>query len=83
MSSRLRRRGGSWMDGYTTTACFFSWLTGPSVYHTQHRADSDLNLGYELNKVLGEGGADAVPGFLQEKFGENVDTLWQQYQDDI
>jgi hypothetical protein len=75
--------GGTWMDGYTTTGCFFSWLTGPSVYHTWAHPQYDLELGYKINKVLGERGAAGVPDLFMETFGADVDTLWNQYQADI
>jgi hypothetical protein len=76
-------RGGDWMGGYTTTGCFFSWLTGPSVYHSQNHPSHDLELGFEINKVVGSEGADGVPDLLQEKFGADVNTLWDAYQNDI
>jgi hypothetical protein len=76
-------RGGTWMDGYTTTGCFFSWLTGPSVYNTWHHPHNDLDLGYKINKVLGEQGASGVPELFKQTFGDDVDTLWNQYQADI
>jgi hypothetical protein len=75
--------GGDWMGGYTTTGCFFSWLTGPSAYLSKHHPDADLELGFDINKVLGDRGADGVPDLLMEKFGASVDELWDQYQQDV
>jgi hypothetical protein len=75
--------GGTLMDGYTTTGCFLSWLTGPSVYHSNSHPALDLELGYEINTVLGEQGEPGLSVLLMEKFGADVDTLWNQYQNDL
>jgi hypothetical protein len=75
--------GGALMDGYTTTGCFFSWLTGPSVYHANGHPSHDLELGYEINKVLGEQGEPGLSLLLMQKFGADMDTLWKQYSTDF
>jgi hypothetical protein len=79
--------GGTWKDAYTTSGCFYSWLTGPSAYHSNHHPSSDPNLPYKLNTALagtsGEGAYTAVAGVLQATFGQNVDTLWTAYQNDL
>jgi hypothetical protein len=48
---------------------------------------ADPNLPYKINATLagtsGEGAYTAVANLLQATFGQNVDTLWGLYQDDL
>lgn len=79
--------GGSWRDAYTTSGCFYSWLTGPSSYHAIAHPNSDPDLPYKINAALagtsGEGAYTAASNLLETSFGQNVDTLWTQYQSDL
>jgi hypothetical protein len=81
-----RQAGGNWTDPYTTSGFFFSWLAGPSVYHADGRDPHNVDIGYLINKTIGQngsGGSDGqfgVPQLLKEQFGEDVDTLWNEYQ---
>lgn len=79
--------GGSWRDAYTTSGCFYSWLTGPSSYHENHHPSADPNLPYAINGVLagtsGEGAYTAVANLLLATFGQDVDALWTAYQNDL
>lgn len=79
--------GGSWQDAYTTSGCFYSWLTGPSSYLAQHHPNSDPNLPVKLNAALagtsGDVAYDAVASVLLATFGEDVDALWAAYQADL
>jgi hypothetical protein len=78
------RAGGSWRDAYTTSGNFYSWLTGPCVFHDEHYPMNDLDFPYKLNKVLGgksgEAAYTAVDQLLQQLFGKNAETLWDEYQ---
>jgi hypothetical protein len=79
--------GGSWKDAYTTSGCFYSWLTGPSSYHANSHPAADENLPYKLNAALagtnGDAAYTAVSNVLQATFGQNADALWTQYQNDL
>jgi hypothetical protein len=75
-----RRTGGAWTDPYTTSGFFFSWLAGPGIYHPDGREPHNVDIGYLINKTIGEQGADAVPGLMMRTFGSDVDKLWQEYQ---
>lgn len=79
--------GGTWRDAYTTSGCFYSWLTGPSSYHSIAHPMANPNLLYEINAALagtsGEGAYTAVASLLQTTFGQDVETLWDLYQDDL
>jgi hypothetical protein len=75
-----RTRGGNWTDPYTTSGFFFSWLAGPGLYHKDGRNPHNTEIGYLINKTIGESGPDAVPALLMKTFGESVDVLWQSYQ---
>lgn len=79
--------GGSWRDAYTTSGCFYSWLTGPSVYHSIAYESYDANLPYKINATLsgtsGEGAYTAVSNLLQSTFGQSVEDLWDLYQADL
>lgn len=77
-------KGGSWQDAYTTSGNFYSWLTGPCAFHTEHYSKSDLDFPYKLNKALGgksgNGAYDAVEALLQQLFQKSADDLWDEYQ---
>lgn len=77
-----RNPGGSWMDAYTTSGFFYSWLAGPCNYHMDGRAVYNEDLGYLLNEVLGAGGDpyENVDSLLQSEFGKSADDLWVEYQ---
>jgi hypothetical protein len=76
--------GGSWRDAYTTSGNFYSWLTGPCSFHPEHYSMNDLYFPYKLNKALGgksgEAAYTAVDQLLQQLFGKNAETLWDEYQ---
>lgn len=78
------RKGGSWKNAYTDSGFFYSWLTGPCVFHSETRPVHDLDLPYKLNKVLanvdGDAAYVAVDALLQELFGKSADDLWTEYQ---
>jgi hypothetical protein len=80
-------RGGSWKDAYTTSGCFYSWLTGPGPYHTWSHDKHDLDFPFKLNKALagtsGDAAYTAVANLVQQQFGQSVDSLWAQYQADL
>jgi hypothetical protein len=78
-----RRPGGSWTDPYTTSGFFFSWLAGPGIYHDDGRDPHDIDIGYKINKRIGEGGPSAIPALFMETFGKDVESLWDEYQADI
>lgn len=80
-----RGTGGSWRDAYTTSGFFYSWLAGPCEYHMDGRSEHNKDLGYLLNKALGEGGDayDQVDSVLWEEFGKSADDLWGEYQQAI
>jgi hypothetical protein len=78
--------GGSWKTPYTDSGFFYSWLTGPCAFHSEHYEASDFDLPYKINKILaGKNGDsasfDAVDGLLQDTFGKGADELWSIYQD--
>jgi hypothetical protein len=72
-SLNRRNPGGNWDDGYTTTGFFLSWLD-----------DHYPEFGYRLNLTLTR---DDNEGWSEQAFeeltGKSVDTLWQEYQDDL
>jgi hypothetical protein len=72
-----RRSGGSWNAGYTTSGFFYSWLAGPSIYHSDGRIPNDPDIGWAINQQAGEGWSTSV---FEERLGESVDTLWNEYQ---
>jgi hypothetical protein len=76
--------GGNWTDAYTTSGNFYSWLTGPCEFHSEHYAMNDLDFPYKLNAALagtsGDGAYTAVDNLLQELFGQTADDLWDEYQ---
>jgi hypothetical protein len=80
-------RGGSWRDAYTTSGCFYSWLTGPSAYHTWAHDAADPDIPYKINKALagtnGDAAYTAISNLLQQTFGQSVDALWTAYQADL
>lgn len=78
-----RGPGGAWTDPYTTSGFFFSWLAGPGVYHRDGREPHDVDIGYKINKTIGESGPDGVPKLLRDTFGKDVNALWQDYQSAI
>jgi len=84
-----RNSGGSWTDPYTTSGFFFSWLAGPCEYHSDSHDPYDVDLPYKINKRVGEAednGDDvqqAVADLLQEIYGSDVNTLWNEYQNAI
>lgn len=75
---------GTWKDAYTASGNFYSWLTGPSSFHSAFYSEHDRAFPYKLNKALaGKSGDDAytaVSGLIEATFGKNVDTLWDEYQ---
>jgi hypothetical protein len=82
-----RGTGGDWLGGYTTTGFFFSWLSGPCEYHSDYReAGYDLDLTYKIDQAVwqaeenGDDSEAAVAGLLQQLFGSDVTTLWNEYQ---
>jgi hypothetical protein len=76
--------GGNWTDAYTTSGNFYSWLTGPCEFHSEHYSMNDLDFPYKLNAALaGTGGDDAytaVDDLVQDLFGKTADELWSEYQ---
>lgn len=78
-----RRPGGAWTDPYTTSGFFFSWLAGPGVYHRDGRSPHDIDIGYKINRAIGEAGPSAVPPLLMSTFGKDVEALWREYQQAI
>jgi hypothetical protein len=78
--------GGSWKNAYTDSGFFYSWLTGPCSFHSEHYEASDFDLPYKINKILAGKSGDsasfaAVDGLLQDTFGKSADELWSIYQD--
>jgi hypothetical protein len=68
-----RNPGGSWDDGYTTTGFFISWLD-----------DQYPDFGYRLNLTLTrDDDEDWSEQAFEELTGKSVETLWQEYQDDL
>lgn len=62
--------GGSWKDGYTTTAFFYQWIT--NTYNPDFL--KDIN---KTTKTLSTWSMDAVAKNL---FKKSVDDLWTEYQ---
>lgn len=77
-----RGPGGSWHDAYTTSGFFYSWLAGPCQYHQDSRAMHDVNIGYLINKTLGQNGDPFanVSALFEQEFGKSADALWTEYQ---
>lgn len=75
----LNRRGpgGAWTDAYTTSGFFFSWLAGPGYAHPDGRAPFDADIGWAINQHMKD---QWDPTLFVEHFGEDVDTLWAEYQ---
>jgi hypothetical protein len=72
-SLNRRNPGGNWDDGYTTTGFFISWLD-----------DHYPDFGYRLNLALSRDDNEAwSEQVFEELTGKSVDTLWQEYQDDL
>ncbi|SMC22364.1 Cysteine-rich secretory protein family protein [Andreprevotia lacus DSM 23236] len=65
-----RHAGGSWKDGYDTTAFFIDWLN-------QNYAD----FAYKLNQSLSSTDRQQwTTDFFVRQTGQSVDALWAQYQ---
>lgn len=79
------RPGGSWKNAYTDSGFFYSWLTGPCVFHSETRAVHDFDLPYKINKALagtdGDEAFTAVDNLLKQTFGKSADELWAEYQE--
>lgn len=79
---RLDRRGpgGAWTDAYTTSGFFFSWLAGPGGLQPDGRVPFDPDIGWAINQQMKDAWSEQV---FEDRLGEDVDALWQQYQDAI
>jgi hypothetical protein len=77
---RMNRRGpgGAWTDPYTTSGFFFSWLAGPGGLQKDGRPEADPDIGWAINQAMR--GDDFDPRVFEDRLGENVDALWQEYQ---
>lgn len=68
-----RHRGGTWKDGYDTTAFFIDWL---------NRTYPDF--AYTLNQSLSsKDGKQWTTNFFVVQTGQSVDTLWSRYQQSL
>ena len=74
--------GDSWDGPYTISGCFFSWLAGPAEYHEQGHPEADPDIGYRINALMSDG-KNAIRDEIEETFGTDVNSLWNQYKDDF
>jgi hypothetical protein len=79
---RMSRRspGGAWTDAYTTSGFFFSWLAGPGGLQEDGREPPDPDIGWAINQQMNGSWSEQV---FEERLGETVDALWDEYQQAI
>jgi hypothetical protein len=77
-----RGQGGNWDGAYTTSGFFFSWLAGPCDYHNDGHPNADGDIGYRINALMPDG-KSAIQSEIEDTFGTDINTLWNQYQDAI
>ncbi|MGE5499610.1 MAG: basic secretory protein-like protein [Syntrophothermus sp.] len=66
-----RHKGGSWLDGYTTTGFFIAWL--------QEKKDPDFL--YKFNKYVGQHPSDYTwDAACYKLLNKSVSDLWNEYQ---
>jgi hypothetical protein len=77
---RMSRRspGGAWTDAYTTSGFFFSWLAGPGGLQSDGRVPADPDIGWAINEQMRDNWSEQV---FVDRLGQDVDTLWAEYQD--
>ena len=78
---RMSRRGtgGAWNDAYTTGGFFFSWLAGPGGLQEDGRVPADPDIGWAINQQMNRDVGWSQQVFI-DRFGVDVDTLWNEYQ---
>jgi PKD repeat protein len=71
---RYPKVGGSWINGYNTTAFFYQWVQNT-------KGDKDFLIKFNKSALtINPWSADKA---FNEIFGESVQSLWDQYQDAI
>lgn len=73
---RFPNQGGSFKQGYTTTAFFYLWLS-------RTQAAIEGNFIRDLNLTAQSMGTWSHEAMCQQLFGKSMITLWNQYQQEI
>ena len=71
---RYPSTGGSWIDGYNTTAFFYSWIQNSLL---------DEDFLKKLNLSAKQIDSWSLNEMLYQEYGQSVNSLWAQYQKSI